>query len=775
MTPAAAPLAEEKEPGAPRPVRLASAAGPGAAWSARRQVARLPIRSVERRRWSADLLDSATAGLIVHGIGGIGKSVLAAEIAERAARLEPERMTAVVSGEVSADDFLGALAEALRAHPDASLWGGLRAEAVSAADQTDLPADYRLGLLRAYVLGQAPVLIGLDDFDANLAPDGDGWAIRDPDLAGLLASWACGSQRGRLLITCRHPFSLPGGAEQALGFRRLGPLTREGAVGLAGSLHGLRQLDEAEFDRAWRLLGGHPRAMEYLDALLQPGHERFADVARRLEAAILAGTGGPAVQPDPAAPAVLPPVAAEATALAACDLLLGDLCGRLSAGARELLLGASVYRAPIGCHDALLPVGRQPESAESAEFADLVAGCESAGLLTADRGSTPPTVFVHRWTAHELHRRLAEAGRDAEVTDAHRRAAGYWRRRITISPQDRRALLEANHHLREAGDQDHADRPATGRAAAAAGRRRLLCLTAATVAVAIVASVLLAIQATGRTPARKLAARHPASPSGAQATIRREAAAWIAKQVARGAVVACDPAMCSALQAQRIAAGSLQALSPSAPDPLPSDVVVATPAVRSQFGARLASVYAPVVLATFGSGGTRIEVRAVALDGAAAYLAKLGPDLAARRHAGAQLLRNARISVTPAARHQLLAGLVDSRLLLTLATVAAFYPVRVAAFTDGGPGPNVPLRTVELVPPRGHGTGGIAVLRRILVFARVQRPPYLALRAGITRAAAGGAPVLSVEFGAPSPPGLLGTQPGHPAGRIPAASHRNHQ
>ncbi len=57
----------------------------------------------------------------------------------------------------------------------------------------------------------------------------------------------------------------------------------------------------------------------------------------------------------------------------------------------------------------------------------------------------------------------------------------------------------------------------------------------------------------------------------------------------------------------------------SASDPLGSDLVVATPALRSQFGARLASVYAPVVIASFGSGAARIDIRAVAADGTAAY------------------------------------------------------------------------------------------------------------------------------------------------------------
>jgi hypothetical protein len=46
----------------------------------------------------------------------------------------------------------------------------------------------------------------------------------------------------------------------------------------------------------------------------------------------------------------------------------------------------------------------------------------------------------------------------------------------------------------------------------------------------------------------------------------------------------------------------------------------------------------------------------------------------------------------------------------------------------------------------------------VLAFARAQRPPYRPARAGIVRGP-GGAPLLSVEFGAPSPAGLIEGQP----------------
>ena len=57
----------------------------------------------------------------------------------------------------------------------------------------------------------------------------------------------------------------------------------------------------------------------------------------------------------------------------------------------------------------------------------------------------------------------------------------------------------------------------------------------------------------------------PASPAVA---IRHQAAAWVASQVGGDAIIACDPAMCSALLAQGVTAGNLLVLRLAAADPL---------------------------------------------------------------------------------------------------------------------------------------------------------------------------------------------------------------
>ena len=90
---------------------------------------------------------------------------------------------------------------------------------------------------------------------------------------------------------------------------------------------------------------------------------------------------------------------------------------------------------------------------------------------------------------------------------------------------------------------------------------------------------------------------------------RSDAAAWIDQQVSRGTIVSCDPVMCSALLAHGFPAANLDSLRPSAPDPLASDMIAATAVLRSQFGPRLTSVYAPITVASFGTGSAQVDVR----------------------------------------------------------------------------------------------------------------------------------------------------------------------
>jgi tetratricopeptide (TPR) repeat protein len=236
------------------------------------------------------------------------------------------------------------------------------------------------------------------------------------------------------------------------------------------------------------------------------------------------------------------------------------------------------------------------------------------------------------------------------------------------------------------------------------------------------------------------------------AAARGQAAAWVTTQISRSAIVACDPAMCSALRTRGFPAGDLLMLGPRRADPLDSDVIVATAALRHRFGPRLADAYAPLVLAAFGSGRAAIEVRAVAPDGAAAFRDALAADLAARRLAGTQLLSNPGINAPAAAGRELADGAVDSRLLITLAALAGLRwdaqpPVRIISFGGAASGASaqVPLRSMVITGPAPAS---------VIAFLRAQQPPYLA--ASIARVTLpGGRAAVRVGFSSPSPLGLI--------------------
>jgi hypothetical protein len=200
-------------------------------------------------------------------------------------------------------------------------------------------------------------------------------------------------------------------------------------------------------------------------------------------------------------------------------------------------------------------------------------------------------------------------------------------------------------------------------------------------------------------------------------------------------------------------------VSASANDPLGSGVVVSTTALRNQLGSRLPDVYAPAVLATFGAGDARVDIRVEAPDGGQAYLVTQRADQLARQTSGQQLLANKDLRVSAAAGAQIAAGHLDSRLLITLATLAAqVHQVNVIAVGDSGPGASagVPDRMLEistLVAP-GHPSRNASYLKAVLAFLKAQRPPFLA---SVTQLHQGGTTIVQVEFAAPSPLGLLGS------------------
>jgi hypothetical protein len=261
--------------------------------------------------------------------------------------------------------------------------------------------------------------------------------------------------------------------------------------------------------------------------------------------------------------------------------------------------------------------------------------------------------------------------------------------------------------------------------------------------------VLLARRPPAAPPPRRGAGRQPVAVPAA------EAAGWVAAQVSRGVLVSCDLAMCSMLRQHGFPPGNLVMLHPQTPGTLESALIVVTPAVRTELGEEL-TARAPVVLAGFGSGVARVEVRAVASGGAAAYLSRLRADVQTRKSVGSELLLNPAVTADPSAREQLSAGSVDTRLIAVIGLLAVLHPVHLVSFGDASPGasPGVPLRSAVLYGVTHGVTAGSAFLGSLRALLLAQQPSYRPAGIQPVRLATGQG-ALRVWFAAPDPLGLL--------------------
>ncbi|WP_373861850.1 tetratricopeptide repeat protein [Actinomadura hibisca] len=469
--------------------------------------AAVPLRKVGQfvgRRRELRALLSEHPHVLLHGIGGVGKSSLAAELLRRLGRSAGMIVSAV--GTTTPDQLLGDLGLCLlRDSEDEAvrrLANEIRQPAHSWQD--------RLKML-APLLARVPVTLLLDNFEDNLR-DTAGHEVGNEYLSEFLAAWIRMSGVHRTLITCRYTFALPQRAHRRLKFRHLGPLSLAEARKLMWRLPGLDALSGEERVRAWADVGGHPRTLEYLDALLRGGEARFPDVRERLED--LLERGG-VTDPDAWFGAVggdFDAALAESVTLAARDVLLGDLLGLLGELERRVLVGVSVFQRPvdrIGAawlvgtlaepdpeRDARLQrweevVGQVRRSNPRAVLEDLglsqeeleqahadfrarlagprvapagldaaLAGLARLGLVTPVSGGRDGSVgwVVHRWTASALARPAWTSS--PELGAAHQAAADYHWWRYWVWPQDRRLAVEdavqARFHAHAAGDLDTA-------------------------------------------------------------------------------------------------------------------------------------------------------------------------------------------------------------------------------------------------------------------------------------------------------------------------------
>ncbi|WP_074769913.1 CHAT domain-containing protein [Magnetospirillum fulvum] len=153
-------------------------------------------------------------GVLLHGMGRLGKTSLAARLASR----RPDLKLAVVYGRYLPQDILAALAEALATCEQARSLLDTNRDAVrnnAEALETTL-IKLLSGPCAQSDVEQQPVLLLIDDLERILEADPQGGrhrvrAAERPTLRAVLRAFARSGTRSRLVLTSRFPFTLVDG------------------------------------------------------------------------------------------------------------------------------------------------------------------------------------------------------------------------------------------------------------------------------------------------------------------------------------------------------------------------------------------------------------------------------------------------------------------------------------------------------------------------------------------------------------------------------------
>jgi tetratricopeptide (TPR) repeat protein len=383
------------------------------------------------------------AGVTLTGIGGVGKSAVAGRAMQRLK--ERGWYIAAHRGRFDLHGIAVSVGAAL-----------IEVDRVDLQKRASLLISHQLDeavrfQLLCKTLAEDSVLLVLDDFEQNLVVGGA--AYHNPDVGVFLEGLARNASRGRLLLTCRYPVP---DAEAWLRDVAVGPLSQAETRKLVQRLPGLRRSAPADITRALRVIGGHPRILEFLDALLNSGEGRLSHVTQKLNETLENANIDLS-----AAPGTLDDRLQQVVLLGMRDVLLEELVAiSRDQGDDEILFQAAVSNLPTS------PEGLAHMLADGPPDQSRIQSTRSALGRLVDRSLVvrlpDSSVWVHRWTAEGLARISDPATRAGRL-----KAAGRYR------------MWQVEHETRDLGDAVEAVRNfLAGRDFDAAASIAMSCLVA---------------------------------------------------------------------------------------------------------------------------------------------------------------------------------------------------------------------------------------------------------------------------------------------------------
>jgi tetratricopeptide (TPR) repeat protein len=387
----------------------------------------------------------AASGVIVTGIGGIGKTAVAGRIMTR---LREDRwLIAVHEGRWNPAALITATATAIAETLPRLTDPAITSELARAGQLlTDPRYDDAPKLAAvAHLLGRHRLLLVFDDFEQNLTTGGLDFA--DPAIADAIDTLAAAARAGKLLITCRYP--LPG-PDRYLARVPIPPLSAAELRRMFLRLPALADLPPADQMLLTRAIGGHPRLIELTDALLRGGRSDLRHVQDKLrDLAHAQGINLRQVRP-------VGQTVDQAMILGSADILLTDLLALLTPSQAAIAAQIAICRAPMTLDDlafTLTPDQDNPESASPASrVVDLAALQTDADRLTDLTLLIPgDQITMHPWTAALVTRNTATG---TGTTSLHQRALAMRYRRFQQRRGTYEDLLDIPRHLAALGRWD---------------------------------------------------------------------------------------------------------------------------------------------------------------------------------------------------------------------------------------------------------------------------------------------------------------------------------